>query len=865
MSGGAQQFRILIVAAEPGHAESVLRRLHAARLPVQGLFTQQPDTVRTLLDEHPSDLLLVRLGGGITAAAVAAHCRAADIRMPMLILDQNAGDRAEPVDRADRADLIDLVDLMSSGVDGLIRDIDDERLVLLVRRRIEQVDADRRRATLDEQANRYRLCVQGLLDHCPSPVALLSDGVISLANPAMMALLGLAPTAHPGGRRLSDLAAPEQAAELEQRLQSASLSAKQSPTGPRARARAHDAEQRGPTSATFVHEGGRQVQARLRLHPIELPDGPGLAVFLQPADGREPAHPHQPIDAETGLPDRGALLERLARQLANDASPERRVFLLYARMGDFGVVCRGYGLTRGLEHAADIASRIRAAAPDEAFTARVADDACVILTQDTETLSTETLGERLLARLAAVAPNAAMPALELGIASARPGESDASTLLDQAFANCLTNAAAQMQTDPQAAQRLESPLPTPSSRPHSAGLPDLVTQAIETDSAEPSERGSILARSERRPGGHAAAASGAAGFELELKLGPEFIPEAGRRAAPARGAWFGPQIDPGSARAADPSDNAGVVADAHTSVDPIADPIDTPAAYPSAHPGTDPESESLSLTLHSIAHDPSAPTDHGLDAGMLDDSVTACIERALETDGFTVMYQPIISLMGDSQEHYSVLVRLRGEHDRLLTARELLGPAARAGSLPDVDRWVMQRAFQEQARRRRLGQKVSLFLSLSKEIVQDERLLISICDALREFEIHGSWITFQFQQSEALALGDKWTLLADGLKKIQSRICVNEVGLMDDTERGMETMQADFIKFAPELAMGFATDQRIQKRLLQLINVAQQRGVKTIVTGVEDARSLALLWSTGIDYVQGNFLHGALPRLDAPR
>jgi EAL domain-containing protein (putative c-di-GMP-specific phosphodiesterase class I) len=249
---------------------------------------------------------------------------------------------------------------------------------------------------------------------------------------------------------------------------------------------------------------------------------------------------------------------------------------------------------------------------------------------------------------------------------------------------------------------------------------------------------------------------------------------------------------------------------------------------------------------------------------MLDDGVTANIERALETDGFTVMYQPIISLMGDSQEHYSVLLRLRGEHDRLLTARELLGPAASAGSLPDVDRWVMQRAFQEQARRRRLGQKVSLFLSLSKEIVQDERLLISICDSLREFEIHGSWITFQFQQSEALALGDKWTLLADGLKKIRCRICVNQVGLMDDTERGMETMQADFMKFAPELAIGFATDQAIQKRLLQLINIAQARGVKTIVTGVEDARSLALLWSTGIDYVQGNFLHRALPSLDAP-
>jgi EAL domain-containing protein (putative c-di-GMP-specific phosphodiesterase class I) len=317
---------------------------------------------------------------------------------------------------------------------------------------------------------------------------------------------------------------------------------------------------------------------------------------------------------------------------------------------------------------------------------------------------------------------------------------------------------------------------------------------------------------------------------VELKLGPEFVPEVGFKHEPKRGAWSQPESASGRGLGADPA-------------------ADTDA---------DSDSDTLSLAPQTT------PYTSALDDEMREDGVTASIERALETDGFTVMYQPIISLMGDSQEHYSVLVRLRGEHDRLLTAHELLGPAARAGSLPDVDRWVMQRAFQEQARRRRLGQKVSLFLSLSKEIVQDERLLISICDSLREFEIRGSWVTFQFQQSEALALGDKWTLLADGLKRIQCRICVNQVGLTDDTEQAMDTMQADFVKFAPELAIGLATEQAIQKRLLQLINSAQERGVKTIVTGVEDARSLALLWSTGIAYVQGNFLQRALPNLDAP-
>jgi EAL domain-containing protein (putative c-di-GMP-specific phosphodiesterase class I)/GGDEF domain-containing protein len=250
--------------------------------------------------------------------------------------------------------------------------------------------------------------------------------------------------------------------------------------------------------------------------------------------------------------------------------------------------------------------------------------------------------------------------------------------------------------------------------------------------------------------------------------------------------------------------------------------------------------------------------------GFLEDSITASIERALETDGFSIMYQPIISLMGDSQEHYSVLLRLRREHERMLTANELLGPAARAGTLPDVDRWVIQRALEEQAKRRRLGQKVACFLSLSAEIVQDDRLLIWICDALREFEVRGSWVTFQFQERDALSLADKWNKLAEGLKKIKCRICINQFGMQENPELAMTTMGADYVKFAPELAIGLANDPAMQRRLLQLIKMAQDNKVKTIVTGVEDARSLALLWGAGIDYVQGNFLQSAMQSMDTP-
>ena len=53
-----------------------------------------------------------------------------------------------------------------------------------------------------------------------------------------------------------------------------------------------------------------------------------------------------------------------------------------------------------------------------------------------------------------------------------------------------------------------------------------------------------------------------------------------------------------------------------------------------------------------------------------------------------------------------------------------------------------------------------------------------------------------------------------------------------------------------------------QKRLAELAAAARESGMKTVVTGVEDARTLTVLWTAGIDYVQGNFLQKPSPTIE---
>jgi EAL domain-containing protein (putative c-di-GMP-specific phosphodiesterase class I) len=78
----------------------------------------------------------------------------------------------------------------------------------------------------------------------------------------------------------------------------------------------------------------------------------------------------------------------------------------------------------------------------------------------------------------------------------------------------------------------------------------------------------------------------------------------------------------------------------------------------------------------------------------------------------------------------------------------------------------------------------------------------------------------------------------------------------------MQSLPVDFLLCAQDLARGLAEDKTKQQQLSAFANLAQEFNVKSIVTGVEDAPALTVLWTAKIDYVQGNFLQRPSPSLE---
>ncbi len=234
--------------------------------------------------------------------------------------------------------------------------------------------------------------------------------------------------------------------------------------------------------------------------------------------------------------------------------------------------------------------------------------------------------------------------------------------------------------------------------------------------------------------------------------------------------------------------------------------------------------------------------------------INELIQHALANDRFKLAFQPIVSLQGDSRENYAILTRLLDHNDEEILPEHFMSHAEKANQMADIDRWVIKSAINEVVAQRNQGRKVNFFINLSAAALQDEGLLLHVCDCLRSAQAKGAWLTFQIKEDDIRAHINAAKQLIEGLTKIKCLLAIDQFGMHKNTDSLLKHFPVEFVKFDLELMDDLATKQDKQDTLNELNSLALSHNAKTVAMGVEDANSLAVLWTVGVNYIQGYFL-----------
>ena len=231
--------------------------------------------------------------------------------------------------------------------------------------------------------------------------------------------------------------------------------------------------------------------------------------------------------------------------------------------------------------------------------------------------------------------------------------------------------------------------------------------------------------------------------------------------------------------------------------------------------------------------------------------VLAQVREIVEHERLWLVFQPIASMRGDTSERYEVLLRLRGDDGQELVPGSVFGVVYNHELGQALDRWVIEHVLDMLRQRQR---KTTVFIKILPVTLQDRTLSGWLRERLEQTGVEAQNLVFEVAEATAeRSLRDMFGFLG-GIKMLGCGFCLDRFGRGADSLSLLKNLGADYVKLDMYFVNGIARDSKKQSQIKELVQNLDVLGAATIVGGVEDVKAMPILWSLGVDLIQGFFL-----------
>lgn len=241
-----------------------------------------------------------------------------------------------------------------------------------------------------------------------------------------------------------------------------------------------------------------------------------------------------------------------------------------------------------------------------------------------------------------------------------------------------------------------------------------------------------------------------------------------------------------------------------------------------------------------------------------DTGAVASLEEAIDHDRFRLLFQPIISLRGDSREHYEVFLRMLDANDKEIPPSEFLQDATDT----KLDRWVILEATKQLSLHRAEGHDTCLIINLTANALLDEGLVAWVGVAIKAANLPPDCIVFQFQETDINKHLNAAKATNDALAKLNIPVSIGGYGKSLDPAKTLRNVNVTFVKIDGSFTLDLQENRGDPQLLKALVNTINASNMASIVPCVENASVLATLWQVGVNYIQGHYLQPPLPAMN---
>jgi EAL domain-containing protein (putative c-di-GMP-specific phosphodiesterase class I) len=238
------------------------------------------------------------------------------------------------------------------------------------------------------------------------------------------------------------------------------------------------------------------------------------------------------------------------------------------------------------------------------------------------------------------------------------------------------------------------------------------------------------------------------------------------------------------------------------------------------------------------------------------------IQKALEDNRFRLLFQPIINLRGEGEEHYEAFVRMLDKDDEEVSPYDFLPPTGPSDTAIKIDRWVILQTIKQLSSHRSRGHDTRLFLNVTAETLQDKTFTPWLSVALKAARLPGDSLIFQIREGDANNFMKQAKDFTKAVHELHCKVSIAQFGCALNPFNTLKHIDTDYVKIDGSFTEEIQKSDEAKEQVKEMVKSLQSSGKLTIIPLVENAGVLATLWQAGVNYIQGYYLQAPVPEMN---
>ncbi|MGF6653140.1 diguanylate cyclase (GGDEF)-like protein [Paraburkholderia youngii] len=221
--------------------------------------------------------------------------------------------------------------------------------------------------------------------------------------------------------------------------------------------------------------------------------------------------------------------------------------------------------------------------------------------------------------------------------------------------------------------------------------------------------------------------------------------------------------------------------------------------------------------------------------------------------GLFLEMQPIMSLATPREAlDFEVLLRMRGPDGLAVPPAKAISAAEVNGTISALDKWVMETTLKWiDCNRSRLTRTRFVSVNVSAASLNDERFVREIGILFERYQNVVPMLCVEITEGVALHDLANTRRLINSVQRLGAKVALDDFGAGYTSFPYLRDLPADALKIDGEFVKNINRSPANAAIVEAIIGLARNLGMQSIAEWVEDAPTLELLQSMGVDHVQG--------------